>query len=192
MKLIGIVGSGYGCGKSTVASFIASSIGPHRVEVIPFAKALKDLARDLGWNGKKDEKGRQILQHLGTEVCRNIDPDYWIARWKSGAGEILNNGLDMRTVIVDDVRFENEIEAIRELGGFTIYINRPHRSKWVRFWKRVKHLIVKSHRHASEGNIVASDCDYVIENCISLEELQRLVGMLLSSMAMESYDGRPG
>ena len=63
-----------GAGKDTCGEYLVS-LGYKRYA---FADELKEIARELGWNGEKDEKGRTFLQELGS-AGRNYDPDMWIA-----------------------------------------------------------------------------------------------------------------
>jgi energy-coupling factor transporter ATP-binding protein EcfA2 len=53
---------------------------------------------------------RQLLQWWGTEVARRHDPHYWVKAWKQTARR---SNADV--ILVDDVRFPNEVYAIR--GG---------------------------------------------------------------------------
>lgn len=61
---------------------------------------------------------RQILQLFGTEYRRRQDPDYWVKRLE----EKLKGH---ERVVIDDVRFPNEVEMIHRLGGRVIRIDRP-------------------------------------------------------------------
>lgn len=65
---------------------------------------------------------RRILQWWGTEYRRAQDPDYWTKAW-----EIKLQEYDLATthVLVDDVRFVNELEIIKKNGGIFIKIERP-------------------------------------------------------------------
>lgn len=115
MQLFAIAGRA-GAGKSTVAKMIIDHLGCGIV--LPLAKAVKDAAFELGWDGKKDDKGRRLLQLLGTEIGREcIDPDIWIKKWELTCLE-----LKPEVCIIDDVRFENEIEFFIERGAYTIKI----------------------------------------------------------------------
>lgn len=60
---------------------------------------------------------RALMQNYGTEVRRGDDPNYWVDRWKYLAR-------DREIVITDDVRFLNEAQAVKELGGVIIKIVR--------------------------------------------------------------------
>jgi hypothetical protein len=58
---------------------------------------------------------RHAMQTLGTEWGRNlISADLWTNAWLVPVQEHLANG---RCVVVDDVRFKNEMQIIHGLGG---------------------------------------------------------------------------
>jgi len=65
------------------------------------------------------ETVRDVLQKLGTEVGRQIDEDMWI---KCAAVQIERTDAP---VVISDVRFPNEAEAIRDWGGDVWGILRP-------------------------------------------------------------------
>lgn len=125
---IGISGP-IGSGKSTLAQIINKAlydIDPERfVLILPITFKIKEVARSLGWNGEKDEKGRRLLQLLGTEVGREcIGERVWIDNWFNEALKWwrLVGGPSKCTVIADDIRFPNEAEYILSLGGSVIKV----------------------------------------------------------------------
>jgi hypothetical protein len=65
---------------------------------------------------------RRILQWWGTEYRRAEDPDYWTKAWAT-----LVENLDLNTlhVLIDDVRFMNELSTIQNEGGLIVKIERP-------------------------------------------------------------------
>lgn len=65
---------------------------------------------------------RKLLQGYGTEVRRADDPNYWVKQWKIEVQKQLDLG---NWVVCDDVRFLNEAEAIHEMGGILVRIQRP-------------------------------------------------------------------
>jgi hypothetical protein len=66
---------------------------------------------------------RQLLQFVGTNVIRDlIDPEFWIKQFKNKVSELVK---DSTLVVCDDVRFPNEVEAIKELSGIVVEIKRP-------------------------------------------------------------------
>lgn len=76
----------------------------------------------LGQLPRSNMNVREILQWHGTEFRRAQDPNYWVSQMRIF---IKNNPW----VIIDDVRFENEADLVKELGGVVIRIN-PH-DKWL-------------------------------------------------------------
>lgn len=65
---------------------------------------------------------RRILQWWGTEYRRAADPDYWTRAWGRRVEQLDPAAVH---VLVDDVRFRNEVEVIRAHGGLLIKIERP-------------------------------------------------------------------
>lgn len=63
---------------------------------------------------------RKLMQLYGTEVRRGDDPDYWVKQWKKNFYKI-DPKID---VMADDVRFLNEAQAIKQMGGKIIRIVR--------------------------------------------------------------------
>lgn len=119
-----------GAGKTTAANAIMRA---HNVTRVPFAAPLKLMLEAVGvplanLYGDQDDKAkpldvlcgksaRHAMQTLGTEWGRQcIGPDFWARAWCSVAAQ------HPEGVVADDVRFPNEAEAIRSLGGLVICI----------------------------------------------------------------------
>jgi hypothetical protein len=126
--------TGYkGHGKTTAAQALVDQ-GAERVR---FAQPLKRMLSALGlsWmeiDGHLKEQPcetlggrtpRHAMQMLGTQWGRGlIYPNLWIDLWKGEAQLELSEGED---VVCDDLRFPSEAEAVRELGGLIVRIERP-------------------------------------------------------------------
>lgn len=124
-------------GKTTAANYIEQNYGFERKHIAEPLRAM--LATLLKINGVCDEMitrylvgdlkdgviipelgctSRWAQQALGTQWGRKlINPALWSDTWRRTAGT--------DKVMNDSVRFLNEEDAIRELGGFTILIERP-------------------------------------------------------------------
>lgn len=176
VHVIGLAGP-MGCGKSTIATMMVNALprDKHTAYIISFADALKDLARSLGWNGEKDEKGRKLLQLLGTDICRNcIDINYVVWRWYEKIRNYFPvyqvSYCEKRLVIIaDDVRFDNEANAILNLGGHIFSVRgRGHYSE----------------DHPSEhGLTLTQNIDYIQNNGTYADlkkTVKRLIGDLFS------------
>jgi len=65
---------------------------------------------------------RRILQWWGTEYRRAQDADYWTKAWIK---KVAQCDTDRIHILVDDIRFMNELEALKSQGGRIIKIIRP-------------------------------------------------------------------
>lgn len=109
---------------------------------------------------------RGVAKHL-----RELDPDIFVnALFKSPVYGSVN-------WIITDVRYENEVEAIRERGGMIVRINRAS---------------IKADQHISETGLDHISFDYTIENDGNLDELLAKVGIFMETWNIKSpfYDGR--
>lgn len=129
--LIGFIGK-MGSGKSTACDYLVENYGYRKIN---FKDALDDELVELFPNvisavsGLSPEEAvktkptspvmRELKQKFGTEVRRNQDPDYWVKKWIETYTKTFNTN-----VCVDDVRFLNEIDAIKKLGGVIVRIIR--------------------------------------------------------------------
>jgi hypothetical protein len=171
-------------GKSTVAEHLIKAHGFHRLR---FAAALKDMLRtllqrhagiaedmvDRYIDGDLKElvipelgvTARWLAQSLGTEWGRtHIRPDLWVhvtgmavSRWRAMG----------RDVVIDDMRFENELQMVRSLGGHCIRIERPG--------------IVYEAKHASEGALNGVQM-HTIWNDGTIDQLHLDVDALVASL----------
>jgi hypothetical protein len=139
-RLIGLYSPAPQSGKSSVASYLTS----YGYRTVSFAGPLKAMVRsflahtgythdqvdELFGPSKKEriipELGvspRHLLCTIGTEWGREcISPDVWLKCWQRNVDYYLANDLP---VICDDVRFANEAELVRELGGELWMVTRP-------------------------------------------------------------------
>lgn len=64
--------------------------------------------------------GRSLLEYLGTEVARGIDPDVWIKHVESKIRYKMTQTRQFESelrFVIADLRFENEFEMVKRLGG---------------------------------------------------------------------------
>ena len=98
-------------GKNFVADVIRHKLegDGYRVLTVAFGDYVKFLCRTyFDWNGEKDEKGRTLLQHIGTDVFRKYDEDYFANR----VVDLIKATDIWDYVIIPDLRFENELHII--------------------------------------------------------------------------------
>lgn len=141
MALIGFAGRA-GSGKTTFAKFFEQRHGFTRTfYAAPLKRVVKDLfmlediqLTDFDAKERIDPRWgispRTMMQLFGTEfVRRMIDNDFWLKRMAYFL-KSLPEGTD---VVIDDVRFPNEANQIRLLGGVVVHIYRedsPLQSKY--------------------------------------------------------------
>lgn len=153
--LIGFSGKA-GAGKTTLAEFL---IDEFHFKKLSFAKAVKE--HGIKYFGlteedikKKPPVTRQILQGIGNYIREEFDKDYWINSLEPNPVYLLDNGI---SVVIDDVRFKNEADYIKKMGGIMIRIERPG---------------VKKMNHPSETELDNYDkFDLVINNDKDLQYL---------------------
>jgi hypothetical protein len=80
------------------------------------------VVQGLGWDGAKDSytEVRAFLQRLGVGARETFGETFWLDQlfsWIDRTGA--------PRVVVPDVRFINEAEAIKAAGGVVIKVNRP-------------------------------------------------------------------
>lgn len=121
-KLLVLVSGKAGSGKDAFVAGLRDA--GMEFKSMAFADALKDMALSYGWDGRKDERGRRLLQDLGM-AWRRYDPKYWIRRVQSKVP------LYPGSVVVSDCRFLNEIVDMQLFGEcfffhvVTVRVERP-------------------------------------------------------------------
>ena len=122
--IIGLMGNGPGAGKSTLAEVLKEEIKKQiglECATTPFALPLKVFCIELGWDGQKDPKGRQLLNDIGM-TARAYDKNVWVKKWLESTEHYRFN--ENSVLFVDDVRFMNEVDMIRKQGGKILYVKR--------------------------------------------------------------------
>jgi hypothetical protein len=180
--LIGIVGE-IGSGKTTVAEYL---IEKYKFNEYHFASPLKQIALAMGFTqtqvyGNQEQKleknehwgisAREFLQKIGTDFGRNILPDMipnmnmgdsgspWIRLFEIQWNKICKEN-EYPTLIVSDCRFPNEVDSIKERGGYIIKISRPAEPREG-----------AEHKHTSETGISSLYHDVFIVNDDTKEQL---------------------
>jgi hypothetical protein len=165
-------------GKSTVADYLVSKHGFKRVA---FADTLKQMARvflskyttsndelDRMLTGDLKEvvipalgySPRHVMQTLGTEWGRNaLYADVWV----DSALQVAKIQMEVlgHSVVIDDMRFPNEHEAVKRIGSAWMVI-RPDAPK-------------NETKHPSEGLLDYAEFDRVLINGGTIEELYRQI-----------------
>ena len=152
-------------GKDAVANFMKEYLEAkgQRVLVTHYADLLKYICKTFfNWDGKKDEKGRTMLQVVGTERIRAEDPNYWVA-FVASILCFFEDQWDY--VLIPDTRFPNEIDYLKDTGFDVLYI-RVIRENFE------SPLTEEQQKHPSETALDDYEADVLLYNDSTLENLK--------------------
>lgn len=162
--VIGIAGKARS-GKDTVADFIVAAIGGYKYSFADPMRAMLNAGFGIDmhskyWQDRKEDpipilgkSPRQMLQTLGTEWGRQLVNDkVWLILANQ---KLLRRGPGM---VIDAIRFQNEADWVRSVGGQVIHIERPG--------------VQEVNPHSSENGVLRAPEDPVIINNGTLEDLQ--------------------
>lgn len=176
-------------GKDTLAEILTEKLDG-KCMTIAMADYLKIMAKKyFQWDGEKDERGRTLLQRLGTEkireelgwhtfhverVCQDI--------------EIIKDNFDF--ILIPDVRFRDEMfftMAKFPYDTVSMRMTRPHLKS---------NLTEEQRRHRSENDLVDFTHDYYLvcdEGIPSvIEEVDDILGDFIQEMNREVFFMRYG
>lgn len=171
MKVITISGKAES-GKDTAAGILRDNLEElgYSVLICHYADLLKYICKQyFGWNGKKDEQGRSLLQIVGTETIRKQNKDYWV----DFIVQLLKFFPDeWDFVVIPDTRFPNEIEKIKEnFNGVAVKICRPGYEN---------HLTEEQRAHLSETALDGYAFDYTITNKGDISDLREDIKTMIN------------
>jgi hypothetical protein len=205
--IVGLVGF-IGAGKGTVADLLVER---HNFFKESFANSVKDsCAAVFGWDRAmlegdtpesrawreqpdqwwSDKFGREFsprlaLQLMGTEAGRDVfHPDLWVHTVLRRCEQAPYNNY-----VIADVRFPNEINAIKDSGGVVIRVRRGDDPEWYTLARECnvynKLDIMRNaypEVHYSEWAWIGAHYDIVMDNNCSLDELEIRVDKLVDSL----------
>lgn len=169
--LIGFNG-GMGSGKSTAIKVLADHTDIP-VTNVKFAAPLYEM-QEMIYDRVKSVyqrpadfiKDRKLLQWLGTDWGRGtLGESIWTNLWRAEAERLteISKFSEPLIIVCDDVRFDNEAEVVRALGGIIIKIEAERASS-----RTVSGIA----NHASEAGIKPELVDIVLQNNGTLEEFK--------------------
>lgn len=126
---------------------------------------IQRLVDAFGWDAAKGHgEVRMLLQRLGTEGGRqHLGEDVWVdALFKSPSSG---------RVVVTDVRFPNEADAIRRRGGVVARVTRPG--------------VRPVNAHRSETALDNFDFDFIVKNDGTVEDLKDRAQELVDAVERE-------
>ncbi len=175
MKIITISGKARH-GKDSAALYVQDFLmcRGHSCMILHYADFLKYILKQyFQWDGKKDEKGRALLQNVGTNIVRKRNPNFWIEIIDS-----LIDGIfyDYDYIIIPDTRFPNEIDYWKRSQMLLTCIKVVRPSEDI-----VDQLTPQAQLHESETALDNYDFDYIIE-AKNLDELRLAIDKIMKEV----------
>jgi len=192
MEVYGFMGN-LGTGKNYIAEQILTKyLDPKPYMVMAFADHFKihaisfdNLDYDKVYH-TKDLETRKKLQQIGTEFGRDkCGPDIWCKVLLTWMKVYFERGI--KRFIITDVRFENEAEFIKSLGGILFKIEAPDRNL-----KRLQQesnnnleIIKELQNHRSEIFIKEyKKYDYLLDNSINnIDNIENDIKKIISKVS---------
>ena len=127
-------------GKDTAAEIIKEYLKErgNRVLITHYADLVKFVCtKFFDWDGQKDEKGRTLLQYVGTDVISSRQPSYWVD-FIISILKFFENEWDY--VLIPDCRYPIEVSRMAETFDTSVLrIERPNfesgLNKTIEFYK---------------------------------------------------------
>lgn len=153
--VIGLAGKA-GSGKDTAGEYLCKMFGFYR---IAFGDFLKKHCVDVhGWNGEKDDVGRELLQKEGTNKHREAYENVWVDHAVILIRTLETDGFDK--FVITDMRFPNEYNLVSSYtNGYP-----------VRLFGRKYNMSAEAEAHVSETALDNHDFEYKIDSSGNIGE----------------------
>lgn len=123
------------------------------------------------------EKNRDFLQALGNGLREFHHEDVWV-------NTVITSMGNMDNVVIDDIRYPNEIERLREEGFIIVRLNVSEEVQKARYKEEYGSIEGIDFEHPGEIALDNyDDYDYVIDADISIEELHEKVDEIVAEVS---------
>ena len=157
----------FGCtarvGKDTACEYLQRKIGGITLRFsAPLYDILHYAQSRAGFDAEKD---RKFLQWVGTEWAREKNPNVWVDCLRRDVQRYKDDN-----IFVSDLRFPNEVDALKEMGFTVVLLRRNHECH------------VENSSHASETALQDGEWwDCVIDNNGTLDEFYAKLDVLVNT-----------
>lgn len=126
-------------------------------------KRVQDIVDAIGWDEAKVKytEIRELMQRYGTEAGRKVHGDEC---WTSIIEKVIEEN-PVKNYVITDMRFDNELQVVRRLGGLLVQIQREG--------------VTSVNGHISDKILPEYMFDALIKNNGTLEDLERKVNQLV-------------
>lgn len=158
-KHIFIINGSGGVGKDTFVELVSAELNDilkkfHTVINFSSVDKVKEIAREIGWNGKKSEKDRKFLSDLKILTSEYCDMPF--ESMKNKVTEFIKD--EESKFLFLHIREPEEItRAVKEFGAKTVLVIR----------NSVKHIV----SNIADENVFNYNYDFVIDNSGTKKEL---------------------
>jgi len=98
--------------------------------VVSFADPIRNALAELGIRKSEyPDLYRRGAQYLGTDLCRTFDPDWWV-KWMNA--RMMYDRQNVRSTIIDDVRFPNEYDWCKASGFMLVRLDISREMQYTR------------------------------------------------------------
>ena len=180
-----------GSGKDTIGDYLVKY---HNYIRLAFGDPIKDACRSIFSFNEKQLHGfkekeivdeywghtpRELFQMIGTELfrmrlpelCQNMTDNIWVKSLIKKMYEMyIKNPQKNKKFVITDVRFPNELNAMKDLAGTTIRVSRNIETNEIKQFTS----------HASEILISTFKVDYEIDNSFELSQLHNDVEQIIN------------
>ena len=182
MKTVLLISGKAGHGKDTFAQMLQNEFEAQnkRVLTIHFADLVKFYAtKYAGWNGEKNIEGRALLQKIGNDTFRAIEPNYW-SYITAICAKVMLQYFDYDIILIPDNRYPNEIDIVKEYNDSVKTIRIERYDDNDRLWNNPN---LTNEQKQNEGEIALDGYvfDYLIYNH-NLDELHESAQELVKEL----------
>ena len=169
-KQIFIINGSGGVGKDTFVELVSTELNDtlkklHTVEYFSSVYKVKEIAIEIGWDGKKREKDRKFLSDLKNLSSNYCDMPF--QSMKNKVNEFIKN--DENKFLFLHIREPEEIiRAVKEFDAKTILVVRD----------TVKYIT----SNMADKNVFNYDYDYVIQNNGTITDLKQKAKELIDEV----------
>lgn len=165
---IGLLGK-MASGKTTTANLFQQYFP--QLQKLSFADPIKQIATQIF---DIQDKNRELLQNIGGKM-REINPDVWVKY-------TIRRATQHADVIIDDVRYLNEINALKEAGFTIIYLEvspKVQRERiLINYWDDATQHLDRLHHDSEQADQYAHLADHTIR-VDTMEQLTTAVRVLI-------------
>lgn len=137
-------------------------------------EAVRGIIHTNAWVNALFADYKAICQQTNTHKCKELNGNTFCY-----SGQEEHQCKRFPNWVISDMRFPNEMEAVKARGGITVRINRPLTTGITSDLVMATAMRLQAERHSSETSLDNAEFDYVINNDAGIPELLEQVKQML-------------